>query len=146
MGSCSRDVVPWKRQEQNNTCKAIPVLLGRRVFLLCGAKMILENKLNFLLAIVHYELSVNQNSLWMEGLPCIWGRAEEKIGSARWTHLSYLGHVSLPPTPLWPFVHGETVNLNACIMQLNPRVKVSWRFSLHAGDDRWNSFFLICLF
>ena len=25
-------------------------------------------------------------------------------------------------------------------------VKVSWRFSLHAGDDRWILFFLICLF
>ena len=25
-------------------------------------------------------------------------------------------------------------------------VKVSWRVSLHAGDDRWILFFLICLF
>lgn len=33
--------------------------------------MILENKLNFLSAIVHYELSVNRNSHWMEGLPRI---------------------------------------------------------------------------
>ena len=35
-------------------CKAIPVLLGERVFLLCGAKMILENKLYFLSATVYY--------------------------------------------------------------------------------------------
>lgn len=99
VGSRSRHVVPWKRQGPNNTCKAIPVLLGKRVFLLCGAKMILENELNFLSAIVHYELSVNWNSHWMEELPCIWGCAEEKIGSARWAHLSYLGHVCLPPIP-----------------------------------------------
>ena len=82
----------------------------------------------------------------MEGPPCIWGRAGEKIGSAHWTHLSYLGHLSLSPTPPWLFVHGETVNLNACIMRLNPGVKVSWRFSLHAGDEGGIHFSLFVYF
>lgn len=69
--------------------------------------MILENQLNFLSTIVHYEFFVNQNSHWMEGLPCAWGHAEYKIGSVSSPEL-FRSFLSLP-SPLWPSVHGEIV-------------------------------------
>ena len=82
-------------------CKAIPFLLGENSSPLCRAKVILENQLNFLSTIMHYEFFVNQNSHCMEGLPCAWGRAEHKIGSVSSPEL-FRSFLSLSRPPFGP--------------------------------------------
>lgn len=56
VGGCSRHAAPWRSRTKQNITVKQSRFVGEKSFTLYVSQMILENKLNFLSAIVHYEL------------------------------------------------------------------------------------------